>query len=111
MLPELAQTAHGAHSTAPVEELHAVVGYGFRAHSNPVLFRSVAFEGEMTTSSIAHSRTSTCSRPAGECSRVSVSVGAVAFSLLVNGLDGQAHAVRERVDRVVETIAEARKGH
>ena len=35
----------------------------------------------------------------------------IAFSLLVNGLDGQAHAVRERMDRVVETIAEARKAH
>jgi serine-type D-Ala-D-Ala carboxypeptidase/endopeptidase (penicillin-binding protein 4) len=33
----------------------------------------------------------------------------IVFSLLVNGLDGQAHAVRERMDRVVETIAEARK--
>jgi D-alanyl-D-alanine carboxypeptidase len=31
------------------------------------------------------------------------------FSLLVNGLEGQAGAVREHIDRVVETIAEARR--
>ena len=35
----------------------------------------------------------------------------IVFSLLVNGLDGQASAVRERMDRVVEKIAEARKAH
>ncbi|HVZ36573.1 MAG TPA: D-alanyl-D-alanine carboxypeptidase/D-alanyl-D-alanine-endopeptidase, partial [Polyangiaceae bacterium] len=33
---------------------------------------------------------------------------AIIFSLLVNGLEGQAGAVREHIDRVVETIAEAR---
>ena len=32
----------------------------------------------------------------------------VIFSLLVNGLEGQAGAVREHIDRVVEVIAEAR---
>jgi serine-type D-Ala-D-Ala carboxypeptidase/endopeptidase (penicillin-binding protein 4) len=31
------------------------------------------------------------------------------FSVLVNGLEGQAGAVRERIDRVVETIADARR--
>ncbi|MEY2932933.1 MAG: hypothetical protein RL033_3682, partial [Pseudomonadota bacterium] len=33
----------------------------------------------------------------------------IAFSILVNGLDGQASAVRERIDRVVEAVAEARR--
>jgi D-alanyl-D-alanine carboxypeptidase/D-alanyl-D-alanine-endopeptidase (penicillin-binding protein 4) len=33
---------------------------------------------------------------------------AVVFSVLVNGLGGQAGAVRERIDRVVETIADSR---
>lgn len=32
----------------------------------------------------------------------------IIFSVLVNGLEGQAGAVRERIDRVVETIAESR---
>jgi serine-type D-Ala-D-Ala carboxypeptidase/endopeptidase (penicillin-binding protein 4) len=33
----------------------------------------------------------------------------IIFSILVNGLEGQAGAVRERIDRVVETIADARR--
>jgi serine-type D-Ala-D-Ala carboxypeptidase/endopeptidase (penicillin-binding protein 4) len=33
----------------------------------------------------------------------------IIFSILVNGLDGQASAVRERIDRVVEAIVEARR--
>jgi D-alanyl-D-alanine carboxypeptidase/D-alanyl-D-alanine-endopeptidase (penicillin-binding protein 4) len=33
----------------------------------------------------------------------------IIFSMLVNGLEGQAGAVRERLDRVVETIAESRR--
>jgi D-alanyl-D-alanine carboxypeptidase/D-alanyl-D-alanine-endopeptidase (penicillin-binding protein 4) len=34
---------------------------------------------------------------------------ATIFSLMVNGLEGQAGAVREHIDRVVETIAETRR--
>jgi len=33
----------------------------------------------------------------------------IIFSMLVNGLEGQAGAVRERIDRVVEIIAESRR--
>lgn len=33
----------------------------------------------------------------------------IVFSVLVNGLEGQAGAVRERIDRVVETIADSRR--
>ncbi|MEY4547315.1 MAG: hypothetical protein RL685_3510 [Pseudomonadota bacterium] len=33
----------------------------------------------------------------------------IAFAILVNGLEGQASAVRERIDRVVDAVAEARR--